>query len=123
MRRQMASLDEAERKRLFDEVQTIFAEHLPMIQFVAPRIFVARLHPRHQPDADGVLAAAAAVVAGHDRRRTVNAVSSSRLAPDRLPARSIDVRRPKRRASHCWSEQLAPAWHWRRSCAARRHIQ
>ena len=41
MRRQMASPDEAERKRLFDEVQTIFAEHLPMIQFVAPRIYVA----------------------------------------------------------------------------------
>ena len=41
MRRQMASSDEAERKRLFDEVQTIFAEHLPMIQFVAPRIYVA----------------------------------------------------------------------------------
>ena len=41
MRRQMASPDEAERKRLFDQVQTIFAEHLPMIQFVAPRIYVA----------------------------------------------------------------------------------
>jgi ABC-type transport system substrate-binding protein len=41
MRRQIASPDEAERKRLFDEVQTIFAEHLPMIQFVAPRIYVA----------------------------------------------------------------------------------
>jgi peptide/nickel transport system substrate-binding protein len=41
MRRQMATPDEAERKRLFDEVQTIFAEHLPMIQFVAPRIYVA----------------------------------------------------------------------------------
>jgi len=41
MRRQMASPDEAERKRLFDLVQTIFAEHLPMIEFVAPRIYVA----------------------------------------------------------------------------------
>ena len=41
MRRQIASADEAERKRLFDEVQMIFAEHLPMIQFVAPRIYVA----------------------------------------------------------------------------------
>ena len=41
MRRQMASPDEAERKRLFDEVQMIFAEHVPMIQFVAPRVYVA----------------------------------------------------------------------------------
>src|SRR5262249_14819395 len=41
MRRQTTSLDEAERHRLFTEVQTIFAEHLPMIQFVAPRIYVA----------------------------------------------------------------------------------
>src|SRR5262249_4479085 len=40
MRRQTASPDEAERKQLFDEVQQIFAEHLPMIYFVAPRIFV-----------------------------------------------------------------------------------
>jgi peptide/nickel transport system substrate-binding protein len=41
MRRQMATFDEAERKRLFDEVQKIFGEHVPMIQFVAPRVFVA----------------------------------------------------------------------------------
>jgi peptide/nickel transport system substrate-binding protein len=41
MRRQNASSDDAERKRLFDQVQTIFAEHVPMIQFVAPHIYVA----------------------------------------------------------------------------------
>ena len=41
MRRQMATFDEGERKRLFDEVQKIFGEHLPTIQFVAPRVFVA----------------------------------------------------------------------------------
>jgi peptide/nickel transport system substrate-binding protein len=41
MRKQMASGDEAERKRLFDEIQKIFADHLPMLQFVAPRIYVA----------------------------------------------------------------------------------
>ena len=41
MTRQIASPDEAERKRLFDDVQTIFAEHLPVINFVAPRIYVA----------------------------------------------------------------------------------
>jgi peptide/nickel transport system substrate-binding protein len=41
MRRQAATFDDADRKRLFDEAQKIFAEHLPMIQFVAPRIYVA----------------------------------------------------------------------------------
>ena len=41
MTRQIAMLDEVERKRLFDQVQTIFAEHLPVINFVAPRIYVA----------------------------------------------------------------------------------
>jgi len=41
MRRQMTAFDDGERKRLFDEVQQIFARHLPTIQFVAPRIFVA----------------------------------------------------------------------------------
>jgi peptide/nickel transport system substrate-binding protein len=41
MGRQMQSLDEAERKRLFDEVQKIFAEHQPAIYFVAPRVFAA----------------------------------------------------------------------------------
>jgi peptide/nickel transport system substrate-binding protein len=41
MRRQTGSFDDADRKRLFDEVQKIFVEHLPMIQFVAPRIYVA----------------------------------------------------------------------------------
>jgi len=41
MRRQTATFDDAERRRLFAEVQKIFADHLPMIQFVAPRIYVA----------------------------------------------------------------------------------
>lgn len=41
MRRQAATFDAGDRKRLFDEVQKIFAEHLPTIQFVAPRIYVA----------------------------------------------------------------------------------
>lgn len=40
MARQVASPDDAERKRLFDEVQKIFAEHVPVVYFVAPRIFV-----------------------------------------------------------------------------------
>ena len=39
--KQMHSIDEQERKRLFDSVQTIFAEHLPVVYFVAPHIFVA----------------------------------------------------------------------------------
>jgi peptide/nickel transport system substrate-binding protein len=41
MTRQIASPDQDERKRLYDEVQKIFAEHLPMVYFVAPRIYVA----------------------------------------------------------------------------------
>lgn len=41
MAKQTATFDEAERKKIFDEVQKIFAEHLPVINFAAPRIFVA----------------------------------------------------------------------------------
>jgi peptide/nickel transport system substrate-binding protein len=41
MTRQVASLDEAERKRLFDEVQRIFVEHAPVLYFAAPRVIVA----------------------------------------------------------------------------------
>jgi peptide/nickel transport system substrate-binding protein len=41
MTRQMQSNDEAERSRLFNEVQKIFAEHLPAIYFAAPRMFAA----------------------------------------------------------------------------------
>jgi peptide/nickel transport system substrate-binding protein len=41
MRRQVAEPDQAARKKLFDEVQRIFAEHLPVLRFVAPRIYVA----------------------------------------------------------------------------------
>jgi peptide/nickel transport system substrate-binding protein len=41
MRRQIMSQDEAERKRLYDDVQRIFIEHQPIVYFVAPRIYVA----------------------------------------------------------------------------------
>jgi len=41
MGRQVAALDQAQRKALFDQVQTIVAEQLPMIQFAAPRIYLA----------------------------------------------------------------------------------
>ena len=41
MGRQSASLDEAERIRLFIDTQRIFAEHLPVVYFVAPRMYVA----------------------------------------------------------------------------------
>jgi peptide/nickel transport system substrate-binding protein len=41
MMRQIASSDELERKRLFDEVQKVFSEHLPVVYFVAPRVYVA----------------------------------------------------------------------------------
>lgn len=38
MRQMTAQVDRAERKRLFDQVQMIFAENLPAIYFVAPRL-------------------------------------------------------------------------------------
>jgi peptide/nickel transport system substrate-binding protein len=41
MLRQIRSFDEGERKRLFKDVQTIFAEHQPAIFFVAQRVFSA----------------------------------------------------------------------------------
>ena len=41
MAKQTAALDDRDRKREFDEVQKIFAEHLPVVHFAAPRIFVA----------------------------------------------------------------------------------
>jgi len=40
MARQTAASDPAERKALYDEVQKIFAEHLPILYFAAPRIYV-----------------------------------------------------------------------------------
>jgi peptide/nickel transport system substrate-binding protein len=36
-----STLDRAERKRIFDEVQRIFAENLPVLHFVAPRLYYA----------------------------------------------------------------------------------
>ena len=39
--RQIAASDPAERKRLYDQIQELFADHLPMVYFAAPRIFVA----------------------------------------------------------------------------------
>jgi peptide/nickel transport system substrate-binding protein len=41
MARQVTALDQGERKALFDQVQKIIAEQMPMIQFVAPRIYLA----------------------------------------------------------------------------------
>ena len=38
---QMATADEAERKRLFDEVQEVFAEYVPALYFAAPRVVIA----------------------------------------------------------------------------------
>lgn len=39
-RKVMSSVDQAERKQLFDQVQKIFAENLPAIYFVAPRMYI-----------------------------------------------------------------------------------
>jgi peptide/nickel transport system substrate-binding protein len=41
MAKQIASPDESERKKLFDEVQQVFVEHEPVVYFVAPRVYVA----------------------------------------------------------------------------------
>lgn len=41
MARQMSAMDERERKRLFDEVQRIFVEHLPVINFAVAKVYVA----------------------------------------------------------------------------------
>ena len=41
MARQIASTDQTERKRLYDEVQKIFSDHMPIVYFAAPRIYVA----------------------------------------------------------------------------------
>jgi peptide/nickel transport system substrate-binding protein len=41
MARQMASGDDADRKRLYDQMQTIFARHQPVVYFAAPKVFVA----------------------------------------------------------------------------------
>jgi peptide/nickel transport system substrate-binding protein len=41
MTRQAATVDQAERKRIFNDVQKIFAEQLPALYFVAPRMYMA----------------------------------------------------------------------------------
>ena len=41
MMAQVATADEAQRKRLFDEVQEVFAEYVPAIYFAAPRVIIA----------------------------------------------------------------------------------
>jgi peptide/nickel transport system substrate-binding protein len=40
MRQVTAEVNPAERRRLFDQVQKIFAEHLPILYFVAPRLYM-----------------------------------------------------------------------------------
>ena len=79
MARQIASPDEAERKRLYDEVQKIFSEHLPIVYFAAPRIYVAHsarvtnLTPVRVPPA-------AALAARHGGRRPLIRYLARRLA-------------------------------------------
>ena len=36
----MSSVDQVERKKAFDDIQKIFAEHLPVLYFVAPRLYM-----------------------------------------------------------------------------------
>jgi peptide/nickel transport system substrate-binding protein len=41
MTKQAATADLNERKRLFNDVQRLFAENLPMLYFAAPRVYIA----------------------------------------------------------------------------------
>jgi peptide/nickel transport system substrate-binding protein len=41
MAKQIASRDLAERRQIYDDVQKIFLDHLPIVYFAAPRVFVA----------------------------------------------------------------------------------
>lgn len=41
MHRQVATRDRSERVRLFREVQRVFSQHLPIIYFAAPRLYLA----------------------------------------------------------------------------------
>jgi ABC-type transport system substrate-binding protein len=41
MTRQASTLAVEERRRLFNEVQRIFAENLPILYFAAPRVYIA----------------------------------------------------------------------------------
>jgi peptide/nickel transport system substrate-binding protein len=51
MARQAAALDDQERRRLFNDVQRLFAENLPILYFAAPRVYIGasarvmNLHP------------------------------------------------------------------------------
>jgi peptide/nickel transport system substrate-binding protein len=52
MQQQVATFDQAERKQIFQEVQQIFADQLPILYFAAPRVTVAtsaRLLPQTPP--------------------------------------------------------------------------
>ncbi|MCA1583221.1 MAG: ABC transporter substrate-binding protein, partial [Acidobacteria bacterium] len=40
IRQQAATVDEGERRRIFREVQRLFAQHLPVIYFAAPRLYM-----------------------------------------------------------------------------------
>jgi ABC-type transport system substrate-binding protein len=40
MEKQMIALDRAERKRLYDEVQAILAEKLPLLDLVVPHVCI-----------------------------------------------------------------------------------
>ena len=41
MKRQASTIDQNERKRIFNEAQRVFAEQLPALYFVAPRLYMA----------------------------------------------------------------------------------
>ena len=93
MRRQMATFDDGERKRLFDEVQSISPSTCRRSSFVAPRVFVAVSTRVTNLMPTAFLAAAAAVDAGHPRRRAFEDVTlRTSVAPD-----TGAIKQPQRR--------------------------
>lgn len=53
MNQQASAVDPAERRRLFREVQRVFAEHLPALYFAAPRVYIG-VSPRVYHEAPAV---------------------------------------------------------------------
>ena len=64
MAKQVAALDQAQRKALFDQVQKIVAEQLPMIQFVGAAHLPGDEHARVGRDA-GAAPAVDSLESGH----------------------------------------------------------
>ena len=85
MARQIARHDEAERRRLFDEVQQMFAEHEPVVYFVAPRIYVAHVVARHATSCPPSSRPQLLWAAGHAVRRCATTMTRRTLPAPPAP--------------------------------------